>query len=420
MAVDGVHEPQRAVGGVVLQGAGVGRVGQHALGDRAAGPQQRSAALVVAAGGEEQALVRGHRVARPLAEPRVAGRGGGPAGGGDDELVGGEHELRLHVVDRVRRLQQARRPGPRGRDDLHAGRRLVAERRGPGLDRDGLARCELGAEAAGGPHVLAVAEAALRLRAQPDAGVPLAAGRPAGAADAVGALEDRAVVEVLDRGRPPGEALAVGVAPGAERRELQPHRPAPGQQAVHDGDAGAAVRHRELALDDRVADLPAPARKAVDELEGHELLVTRRIDRSARPLVRRQAMAAIAGDDDGVERGEPHATGRHAVHGHDQQRVVAARPQAGDGAHRVAAHAVGEQPLARGGGAEVAADLPSEGDAHGSTPFVGRRQMRSATSPVQPVWWVAPRPAPLSPWKYSLNIACWFQSGSSCRRCTQP
>jgi len=24
-----------------------------------------------------------------------------------------------------------------------------------------------------------------------------------------------------------------------------------------------------------------------------------------------------------------------------------------------------------------------------------------ATRPVQPVWWAAPRPAPLSPWKYS-------------------
>src|SRR5262249_51066669 len=24
-----------------------------------------------------------------------------------------------------------------------------------------------------------------------------------------------------------------------------------------------------------------------------------------------------------------------------------------------------------------------------------------ATSPVQPVWWLAPNPAPLSPWKYS-------------------
>ena len=29
--------------------------------------------------------------------------------------------------------------------------------------------------------------------------------------------------------------------------------------------------------------------------------------------------------------------------------------------------------------------------------------MRSATSPVQPVWWEAPRPAPVSPSKYSKN-----------------
>ena len=27
--------------------------------------------------------------------------------------------------------------------------------------------------------------------------------------------------------------------------------------------------------------------------------------------------------------------------------------------------------------------------------------MKSATTPVQPVWWLAPMPAPLSPWKYS-------------------
>ena len=26
---------------------------------------------------------------------------------------------------------------------------------------------------------------------------------------------------------------------------------------------------------------------------------------------------------------------------------------------------------------------------------------KRATKPVQPVWWLAPSPAPLSPWKYS-------------------
>ena len=30
-----------------------------------------------------------------------------------------------------------------------------------------------------------------------------------------------------------------------------------------------------------------------------------------------------------------------------------------------------------------------------------KRSRRGATRPVHPVWWLAPRPAPLSPWKYS-------------------
>ena len=35
-----------------------------------------------------------------------------------------------------------------------------------------------------------------------------------------------------------------------------------------------------------------------------------------------------------------------------------------------------------------------------------------ATSPVQPVWWLAPIPAPLSPWKYSWNSSRSRQCGS--------
>ena len=46
--------------------------------------------------------------------------------------------------------------------------------------------------------------------------------------------------------------------------------------------------------------------------------------------------------------------------------------------------------------------------------------MRSATTPVQPVWWVAPSPAPLSPWKYSLKSRLSFHAGSLCRRSTPP
>ena len=35
----------------------------------------------------------------------------------------------------------------------------------------------------------------------------------------------------------------------------------------------------------------------------------------------------------------------------------------------------------------------------------------NATRPVQPVWWLAPRPAPLSPWKYSWNRSSSRQCG---------
>ena len=41
-----------------------------------------------------------------------------------------------------------------------------------------------------------------------------------------------------------------------------------------------------------------------------------------------------------------------------------------------------------------------------------RRMIRSATSPVQPVWWEAPSPAPVSPWKYSWNGIRSCQAGS--------
>src|SRR6516225_350632 len=44
-----------------------------------------------------------------------------------------------------------------------------------------------------------------------------------------------------------------------------------------------------------------------------------------------------------------------------------------------------------------------------------RRRIRSATTPVQPVWWKAPIAAPLSPWKYSLKIRLSCQAGPVCQ-----
>lgn len=42
------------------------------------------------------------------------------------------------------------------------------------------------------------------------------------------------------------------------------------------------------------------------------------------------------------------------------------------------------------------------------------------TSAVQPVWGIAPSPAPVSPWKYSGNHSRPCQAGSDCRRSMSP
>jgi hypothetical protein len=115
---DRVEEPQRGIRGVVLQGAGVRGVGEHAIRYGLPCPQQDLTCLAVPVRRKEQPLEGGHQIARPLPEPWVA-RGDRRAGwGADDELVGGDGEL---LVDRVRRLglpAQIRRPLPRVADQL--------------------------------------------------------------------------------------------------------------------------------------------------------------------------------------------------------------------------------------------------------------------------------------------------------------
>ena len=58
---------------------------------------------------------------------------------------------------------------------------------------------------------------------------------------------------------------------------------------------------------------------------------------------------------------------------------------------------------------------PPAAEQHGGVDLVDPHPaIRStvATAPVQPVWWLAPRPAPLSPWKYSWNRIRSRQCGS--------
>ena len=196
------------------------------------------------------------------------------------------------------------RARPRRRDDLRRRGKLPVERRRGRGHLVARTRLEVGRERAGRPEVLAVAEPARRLLARADVAVPGAAGLPAVSADAVGALEDEAAICRLDPRRAVRVALAVHAAPRAERRQLEPHRPVRGEQPVDDADRRRTVRHRELALEQDPADLPAPARHAVVEVERDEQLVAARVDGSVPPLVGGEAEARVARDEHRVERGE--------------------------------------------------------------------------------------------------------------------
>src|SRR5262249_19288790 len=121
-----------------------------------------------------------------------------------------------------------------------------------------------------------------------------------------------------------------------------------------------------------------------------------------------------------------HPPGR-TVDRDDEEPVISTRPEPRDGAHGISAGTVGDEPLPRRRLGKVAADLRAQADRQApafsvapesSSPRVGTgrpraRKINSATSPVHPVWWLAPRPAPLSPWKYSLKRTLSLHAGSS-------
>ena len=143
------------------------------------------------------------------------------------------------------------------------------------------------------------------------------------------------------------------------------------------------------------------------------------------PLVGGQPDPPVADHHDGVEPGQPH-------HPRGARRCGRRRPGGrGSGGcaapprFRTRSRRGRRSPAtrARAASCERAAHRSAERDpqalrhsSHGRrSPANGSgRQIRSATSPVQPVWWLAPSPAPLSPWKYSLNVMLSRHRGSSC------
>src|SRR5258708_8758096 len=72
MTAGRVQKPQGRVGGVVLGRAGIGAVRQHSLRKASRHAQQQRAAFLRSTALEAESLVRGHRVPRPIAKPRIS------------------------------------------------------------------------------------------------------------------------------------------------------------------------------------------------------------------------------------------------------------------------------------------------------------------------------------------------------------
>ena len=110
VAADGVEEPERRVGGVIQALALAVRkhVGDQPVAHVAREGPQDERRFAGAAGSERQPFEADHRVAAPVGEPVIAGdhrarlgaerhgprRVFGPRGRRDEELIGGQHQLR--------------------------------------------------------------------------------------------------------------------------------------------------------------------------------------------------------------------------------------------------------------------------------------------------------------------------------------
>src|SRR5579872_6981707 len=123
------------------------------------------------------------------------------------------------------------------------------------------------------PQILPVVEAPFGLDPVVDVAIPLAAWLEPCRSDAICALEDKAERGVLDVGVCACEPLAVHVAPGAQRMELQAYRVRRSHDAMDDGHSRAPMNHRDSAFNHHVADGPPPPRQSVLEAEALEVHV---------------------------------------------------------------------------------------------------------------------------------------------------
>src|ERR1039457_5086284 len=145
-----------------------------------------------------------------------------------------------------------------------------------------------------------------------------------------------------------------------------------------------AVRHEDLLLEDEAFHDPYERRERVHPEVRQEAKAFGMS--GSREEVRREVDAPAAHEERLLDFRQEHGAANGGLRRGHEQAVIPARVLAGDGRHRVPAEAVRFEPLALVGLARSGGHSPLC-----SSSF--------ATSQVQPVWWLAPIPAPMSPWK---------------------
>ena len=367
-----LEHPQRCVHRAVLGGISAleEAIGQHATVHVARVRREHGPRHLGSARREGQARERDHRVAPPVAEPRIARDHRAPGGIGiapalGDEPVGREHELphpvRRNSRERAVRLRPRRvqapvvRPAPRQRARQRQrpapGKPGVVPRgrehgeRIPRLD----ARADLGHA-----HVILDGfQPALGLERQREPAIPVvrSAHLRAGSEQPQGrCARERHDLEpahrLFDAGVP-GAARRerVRVAMVRERLQHQPHRGRRRCQPVLHVGRVLAVLHPHALLEAHVAQRPGPHRDRALQPERLEMHGLAGGDRAARPAVHVQLDPATVVPESLRELGEQQGAAERGIEGGDQQAVVAARQRAGYGAARVAADSVRHQPL---------------------------------------------------------------------------
>jgi hypothetical protein len=212
------------------------------------------------------------------------------------------------------------------------------------------------------PKVFDVVQATLSFNAVMNVSIPggAASFEQAGCGDTISAFKDKASSGQLDPRRTAGETLAMYVAPRAEGVQLEANRTGRSHHSMRDRYRGASTVHHDLSLDGHVADGPPPPRHAMLEHEGLEVDIARWIDSTRGPLVHTEPDPAVSDDDAGVKGSQAEHPAARWLCSDDKQTVIAPGPQPANRSHRIAAQAIGDQPLALGGGLEVAANLTAE------------------------------------------------------------